>query len=123
MKNLRDKVLNEAATEPPFSGKLLSIKKDGNFHCGKCNQLVFKSDTKYDSGCGWPSFDRAVEGSVKLVEDTSHGMIREEVVCSNCGSHLGHKFDDGPTETTGHRYCINSVALDFVGEDGERVEG
>lgn len=123
MSDLRKKVLEEAATEPPFSGKLLQIKSDGSYHCGKCSQLVFKSDSKFESGSGWPSFDKAVNGSVELKTDKSHGMVREEVVCANCGAHLGHKFDDGPSETTGQRYCINSVALDFVDKEGKKIEG
>jgi peptide-methionine (R)-S-oxide reductase len=108
------KVLRQAGTEPPFSGKYVDEKTPGMYTCGACGQILFSSDTKYDSHCGWPSFyDVLKEGVVELREDASHGMVRTEVVCSNCGSHLGHVFDDGPTETTGKRYCINSLAIDL----------
>jgi peptide-methionine (R)-S-oxide reductase len=105
-------VLREGATEAPFSGDLLHAEADGTFSCKVCGQKLFESDAKFDSGTGWPSFDKAIPGSVKLVSDDSHGMRRTEVRCSRCGSHLGHVFDDGPTET-GKRYCINSVCLDL----------
>lgn len=104
-------VLREKGTEAPFSGAFVHEKADGMYRCVACGQALFSSDTKFDSGTGWPSFDDAIPGSTKLVEDTSHGMHRTEVVCTNCGSHLGHLFDDGPT--TGKRYCINSVCLDL----------
>ncbi len=107
-------VLRQAATERPFTGEFVHNKTDGVYRCGACGQALFSSDTKFESGSGWPSFwDVVNEGSVELREDRSHGMRRTEVVCSRCGSHLGHLFDDGPSETTGLRYCINSVALDF----------
>ena len=105
-------VLRERGTEPAFSGKLLHEKRDGMYTCAACGNALFASGTKFDSGTGWPSFDDALPGSTKLVEDTTHGMRRTEVVCAKCGSHLGHVFDDGPT-TTGKRYCINSVCLDL----------
>jgi len=105
-------VLREKGTEHPFSGKYnLHIEK-GNYVCGACKTPLFTSNQKFDSGCGWPSFDDAKKDAVKFILDKSHGMIRTEVVCSNCGGHLGHLFNDGPTET-GQRYCINSVSLDF----------
>lgn len=105
-------VLRQKGTEAPFSGKLLHEKREGMYTCAACGQQLFSSDTKFDSGTGWPSFDTALPGAVKLVADNSHGMRRTEVVCSNCGSHLGHVFEDGPTDT-GQRYCINSVCLDL----------
>lgn len=106
-------VLREKGTEAPFSGKLLHEKRDGVYRCAACGNALFASGTKFDSGSGWPSFDDAIPGSTKLVEDTTHGMTRTEVVCAQCGSHLGHRFDDGPADTTGKRYCINSVCLDL----------
>ena len=106
-------VLREGATEAPFSGEHLNTKDAGMFTCKVCGNQLFDSDTKFDSGSGWPSFDQALPGAVELKEDTSMGMHRTEVVCAKCGSHLGHVFDDGPKETTGKRYCINSVCLDL----------
>lgn len=108
-------VLREKGTEAPFSGKLLHEKRQGTYNCKVCNSPLFKSDAKFDSGTGWPSFDQAISGSVKEVSDTSLGMQRTEILCANCGSHLGHVFDDGPT-TTGRRYCLNSVCLDLKPE-------
>ena len=101
-------VLREKGTEAPFSGELLHADADGTFTCKVCGNKIFTSDSKFDSGTGWPSFDTAIEGSVKLIPDGS----RMEVQCANCGSHLGHVFNDGPTKT-GQRYCINSVCLDL----------
>ena len=106
-------VLFNKATEAPFTGKLLHIKDDGTFLCANCDATLFDSSAKYDSGCGWPSFDRAIKGSVRYETDRTHGMVRTEVLCANCGGHLGHAFPDGPAETTGDRYCINSLALNF----------
>lgn len=106
-------VLREKGTEAPFSGRFYKNFKKGMYVCGACGQELFSSDTKFDSDCGWPSFDRNLEGQVEFHDDNSFGMQRTEVLCSNCGSHLGHVFDDGPRETTGKRYCINSISLDF----------
>lgn len=105
-------VLREKGTEAPFSGRLLHEDKSGMYACVACGQELFSSDAKFDSGTGWPSFDQALPGATKLVADESHGMHRTEVVCSRCGSHLGHLFDDGPTPT-GQRYCLNSVCLEL----------
>ncbi|MBI2798050.1 peptide-methionine (R)-S-oxide reductase MsrB [Candidatus Saccharibacteria bacterium] len=106
-------VTQNKGTEAAFSGKYWNEHADGTYHCAVCGQKLFKSGTKFDSGTGWPSFDQAVPGSVKMIADNSHGMHRTEVVCSNCGAHLGHVFEDGPKETTGQRFCINSAALDL----------
>lgn len=105
-------VLREKGTEAPFSGKYVHEKRAGMYTCAACGNTLFSSDTKFDSGTGWPSFDEALPGAVEYKEDVSHGMHRTEVVCARCGSHLGHVFDDGPT-TTGKRYCLNSVCLDL----------
>src|SRR3982751_6496284 len=107
-------ILREKGTEAPFTGKLLHEKGRGDFICAACGQVVFNSDTKFDSGSGWPSFyDPANTKAVKLVEDTALGMHRVEVICANCGGHLGHVFKDAPDQPTGMRFCINSAALDF----------
>ena len=104
-------ILREKGTEAPFSSKLLDVKEKGMFACAVCGAQLFSSDTKFDSGTGWPSFDQAIPGSVEFHEDNEMGMRRTEVTCANCGSHLGHVFDDGPTETTGKRFCINGACL------------
>ncbi len=113
------RVLREKGTEAPFSGKYVHENKDGMYACVVCNTPLFSSDAKFDSGTGWPSFDQALPGAVKLQTDDAHGMHRTEVICSNCGSHLGHVFDDGPTKT-GKRYCLNSVCLDLLPEEGKK---
>ena len=106
-------VLREKGTEAPFTGVFYRHFESGMYQCGACGQDLFSSNTKFDSDCGWPSFDSSLEGNVILHEDSSHGMVRTEVTCSNCGSHLGHVFDDGPKDTTGKRFCINSASLSF----------
>lgn len=107
-------VLRRAGTEPPFTGELLTVKDDGTFTCGACGAALFGSDAKYESHCGWPSFvEAADESAVVLRPDTSHGMLRVEVLCATCDSHLGHVFDDGPQDRGGQRYCINSLSLGF----------
>jgi len=110
-------ILRNKGTEAPFTSELLKEKRDGIYHCAACGNPLFGSDTKFDSGSGWPSFDDALPGAVKFVDDTSHGMDRTEVVCAQCGSHLGHVFDDGPTKS-GKRHCINGVCLAF--EEGAK---
>jgi peptide-methionine (R)-S-oxide reductase len=105
-------VLRQKGTEAPFTGALLNEKREGTYKCKVCGAPLFPSDAKFDSGTGWPSFDQALPGATKLIEDDSHGMKRTEVVCARCGSHLGHVFDDGPT-STGKRYCMNSVCLEL----------
>jgi peptide-methionine (R)-S-oxide reductase len=106
------------ATESPFSGTLYHNHATGTYVCVACGQPLFSSAAKFDSGTGWPSFDDPISREhVELVEDRSHGMVRTEVRCRRCGAHLGHVFDDGPRATTGLRYCINSVALDFQPAD------
>ena len=97
-------------TEPPFSGKLLNEKRIGNYVCAVCKEILFDSSTKYESGSGWPSFFDAVAEKIETKEDTTLGMIRTEILCKNCASHLGHVFPDGP-KPTGNRYCVNSLEL------------
>jgi peptide-methionine (R)-S-oxide reductase len=108
----RYKILREKGTERPFTGEYNLIFEKGTFVCGACKNPLFESDSKFDSGCGWPSFDESIPGNVEYSKDNSFGMIRTEIVCSNCGSHLGHVFNDGPTKT-GQRYCVNSLSVDL----------
>ena len=107
------RVLREKGTEAPFNGKFYLNNDKGIYVCRACGNELFSSEMKFDSGCGWPSFDREIEGGKILIQkDTTHGMIRNEIVCARCKSHLGHIFDDGPTES-GMRYCVNSISLKF----------
>ena len=110
-------VLREKGTERAFTGEYWNVWEEGTYHCRGCGEVLFQSDTKFDAGCGWPSFDRpASEGVIEESRDTSHGMIRTEVLCQKCGGHLGHVFPDGPTET-GQRYCINSLSIKLKEND------
>ena len=107
-------VLREKGTERAFTGDYTNLKDEGTYHCGACGQVLFSSSAKYDSGSGWPSFYEPIDGrKITEMADNSYGMVRTEVVCSACKSHLGHVFNDGPVTTTGLRYCINSLSLDF----------
>jgi peptide-methionine (R)-S-oxide reductase len=106
-------VLRQKGTEPPFAGRYVHTKEDGTYRCAGCGTELFSSDTKFESGSGWPSFyEPTSEDNVELIEDRSHGMVRTEVVCASCGGHLGHVFPDGP-QPTGLRYCMNSCSLDL----------
>lgn len=119
--NLTDEqreVLFDKATEAPFSGKYLQNKEGGNYYCANCGNILFSSETKFDSGSGWPSFyNTATKEAVKLAEDRSANMQRVEVQCAKCGGHLGHVFNDAPETPTNMRFCINSLALDFKKSD------
>ena len=111
-------ILRRQGTEPPFSGSYTYSKDDGMYRCAACGNELFSSDTKFESGTGWPSFyEPAAADAVELQPDDSHGMRRTEVVCARCGGHLGHVFDDGPAPT-GQRYCINSISLDLAAAEG-----
>lgn len=107
-------VLRKAATETPHSSKLNDIHEPGTFVCAACGNELYKTKHKFESGTGWPSFDRAIEGGVAFGSDSKLGFQRDEVHCADCGGHLGHVFDDGPRETTGKRHCINGVAMNFI---------
>ena len=108
-------ILREKGTEMPNSGKYNLHFEKGTYICGACQTPLFESNSKFESSCGWPSFDNAIEGTVEYVKDTSHGMVRTEILCAACGSHLGHIFNDGPTES-GKRFCVNSLSLNFQEE-------
>jgi len=108
-------VTRHARTERPFTGKYEQVWADGSYHCVCCGNHLFDADTKFDAGCGWPSFSLAVPGAITEITDRSHGMVRVETVCSQCGAHLGHVFEDGPRHgpnATGLRYCMNSAAIE-----------
>jgi len=109
-------VLRNKGTERAFTGEYVNTFDKGKYVCAACKNVLFNSDAKFRSDCGWPSFDQAIKGSVTYVEDSSFGMVRTEVNCAKCGGHLGHVFDDGPSETTGQRFCTNSVSVKFVPE-------
>ena len=106
------RVLRKKGTEAPHTGKYNMHFEDGEYFCAGCGEKLFESEAKFDSGCGWPSFDKAIEGKVEYIQDKTFGMIRTEILCANCGGHLGHVFDDGPTDT-GQRYCVNSASINF----------
>lgn len=109
-------ILRDKGTERPFTGALLSNKDKGIYTCAGCGNELFTDEMKFDSHCGWPSFDREiVGGKIKQTKDKSHGMIRTEITCAACGGHLGHIFNDGPTDT-GMRYCVNSLSMNFKPE-------
>jgi peptide-methionine (R)-S-oxide reductase len=121
--NLSDQeynVLREKGTERAFTGEYDEFFDEGMYKCKACGAQLFDSGHKYNSGCGWPAFDEAIPGAVEFTPDNSLGMHRTEVTCAKCGSHLGHIFDDGPKETTGKRFCINSIALDFDKEKNKK---
>ena len=107
-------VLRNKDTERPYTGEYDNFFEKGMYVCAACGNPLFTSDAKFDSHCGWPSFDKAIKGSVIYEEDNSLGMQRVEAMCSKCGGHLGHVFDDGPKETTGQRFCTNSVSIKFI---------
>ena len=113
-------VLRKAATEYPFTGKYNKHNEQGVYQCVGCGNPLYESNNKYESNCGWPSFDRALENSIDYDVDYKLGYPRTELKCSNCGGHLGHVFNDGPKETTGKRHCINSAALNFISNEKEK---
>ncbi|WP_457616825.1 peptide-methionine (R)-S-oxide reductase MsrB [Lutibacter sp.] len=107
-------VLREKGTDAPSEDGYTSHFEKGTYLCAACGLQLFESNSKFESHCGWPSFDDAIEGTVEYILDKSHGMIRTEIVCASCGGHLGHVFDDGPKNTTGKRYCVNTTSIKFV---------
>lgn len=113
------RILRQKGTEAPHTGKYNLHFDDGAYECAACNAKLFESEAKFKSNCGWPSFDQAIEGSIEFIKDTTFGMIRTEILCANCGGHIGHVFDDGPTET-GERFCVNSASIDFTNENNKR---
>ncbi len=115
------KVTQEQGTERPFTSEFAEEWDEGEYHCIVCNAKLFESDHQFNAGCGWPSFDAPEQNTVTEHRDMSHGMVRTEVVCTQCGAHLGHVFPDGPPKTTGLRYCINGAALKFAPEDDAKA--
>ncbi|MFN3756836.1 MAG: peptide-methionine (R)-S-oxide reductase MsrB [Flavobacterium sp.] len=110
------RILRKKGTEFPHTGKYNLHFEQGMYSCAGCQTPLFKSDAKFNAHCGWPSFDASLPGKIEYIKDTSHGMIRTEIVCTTCGGHLGHVFDDGPTES-GVRYCVNSLSIEFKEEN------
>ncbi len=106
-------VLREKGTDRPGDEGYTKHFEKGTYHCRACNTQLFKSDSKYESHCGWPSFDDALPGTIEMTRDVSHGMIRTEITCAACDGHIGHIFDDGPKDTTGKRYCVNTSSIKF----------
>lgn len=111
---LEFEVTQNAKTEPPFSGIYNDLYEEGVYVCKVCGLELFSSEAKFNSSCGWPAFFEGIEGKISYQDDLSHGMVRTEILCKNCGSHLGHVFDDGFGTKTGKRYCVNSASLDFI---------
>ena len=111
---VRYHVLRESGTERAFTGEFWEHKEDGTYTCAGCGTVLFGSDTKFESDCGWPSFYESVSDTIEFIEDNKHGMSRTDVRCKKCGGHLGHIFNDAPQTPTGQRYCINSASLEFV---------
>jgi peptide-methionine (R)-S-oxide reductase len=109
------RVLRKKGTELPFTGKYNNHFDKGIYRCRACDTPLYDSESKFESGCGWPSYDKALPGALEFIKDNSHGMIRTEIVCAKCGGHQGHLFNDGPS-TTGERYCVNSVSIRFDSE-------
>lgn len=107
-------ILRKKGTDAASEGGLTSHFEKGTYHCAACGTKLFESNSKFESHCGWPSFDDAIKGTVNYVSDKTHGMIRTEIICASCDSHLGHIFDDGPKDTTGQRYCVNTTSIKFV---------
>ncbi|MFD1292747.1 peptide-methionine (R)-S-oxide reductase MsrB [Lutibacter holmesii] len=112
-------ILREKGTDRPSQEGYTAHFEKGTYHCAACNLQLFESNSKFESHCGWPSFDDAIDGTVDYVLDKSHGMIRTEIICASCGGHLGHLFNDGPKETTGERYCVNTTSIKFVKTEKE----
>ena len=112
------KILREKGTEFPFTGKFNDHFEKGTYSCKGCGNPLYNSESKFDSHCGWPSYDEAIDGALELLPDHSGGFFRTEIVCANCGGHQGHVFDDGPT-STGKRYCVNSASINFINNKNE----
>lgn len=107
-------ILRQKGTDRAGDGGYTSHFEKGTYHCAACDLQLFESGSKYESHCGWPSFDDSIDGTVEYVLDKTHGMIRTEIICASCGGHLGHKFNDGPKDTTGERYCVNTTSIKFI---------